>query len=288
MTLTKRVVISARELAILYPKICLITQDDDCLDNLVLERSSVTIKTFDSEHSYDLTEYDQKTVSGLRNIHETVISCYYKPSDGGGEIKSLIIKSYHSKTASITVESNNQDVITKILQLLEDKVLPEKYFVYSPRHEEYEAQREIIKSTINILEMIDQLQLRITSPIDNEKDFQSFLYPILRSHFYDLVDEHYLPTYGSISYKPDFGIPSAKLLIEAKVLNKDGDVKRIQKEIHDDLVGYLSASNDYRKLIVAIYNKNNAPINKFALLSLEKARGLERIIVCPSVQVKND
>jgi hypothetical protein len=70
------------------------------------------------------------------------------------------------------------------------------------------------------------------------------------------VDEETLPKVGHSSYKPDFAIPSLRLLIEAKVTYSRADFKKIEKEIMVDTIGYLLTTKDYDRIIVFIYDKS--------------------------------
>ena len=138
----------------------------------------------------------------------------------------------------------------------------------------------------NIFESFDELQVRSLREIKNEKDFQDFSYSILRSHFSDLEDKHYLAKYATKTYKPDFGIPSANLLIELKHIKSMADLKKRQSEIHDDVIGYLSSTDRYKKMIVAIYNQNNVAINGAELKKLEN-HGIHKVIICNHVTPNN-
>jgi hypothetical protein len=93
-------------------------------------------------------------------------------------------------------------------------------------------------------------------PVNIEREVQDILWLILRSYFDDLVDEETLPKVGHSSYKPDFAIPSLRLLVEAKVVYKKEDFKKIEKEIMEDSVGYLLNTEGYDKIIVFVYDKS--------------------------------
>lgn len=93
-------------------------------------------------------------------------------------------------------------------------------------------------------------------PVNEEKEVQDILWLILRSYFDDLIDEETLPKVGHSSYKPDFAIPSLRLLVEAKVAYKKEDFKKIEKEIMQDTKGYLTNTEEYDKIIVFIYDKS--------------------------------
>lgn len=94
--------------------------------------------------------------------------------------------------------------------------------------------------------------------IDGEREVQDLLWLVLRSYFDDLVDEDALPKLGHSFFKPDFGIPSLRLIIEAKYASTAGDFKKIEREILQDSVGYLLQSDRYENIIVFIYDASSS------------------------------
>jgi hypothetical protein len=73
-------------------------------------------------------------------------------------------------------------------------------------------------------------------------------------------------------------------LIETKYLRKKGDLKKIQKEINDDTIGYLRASgSSYKYLVVLIYNSKNFPIPEKFSKDLEKKGDIKKVILAPGV-----
>lgn len=93
-------------------------------------------------------------------------------------------------------------------------------------------------------------------PVNEEREVQDIVWLILRSYFDDLVDEERLPKFGHASYKPDFAIPSLRLLIEVKVAYSRDDFKKIEQAIMVDSIGYLTNSSNYDKILVFIYDKS--------------------------------
>jgi REase_DpnII-MboI len=77
---------------------------------------------------------------------------------------------------------------------------------------------------------------------------------MLRASFPDLVDEDFFPRFGAKNFKPDFGIPSLRLLIEAKHLKGSKTVGQIQDELQADVVGYKESKSDYESVIFFIYD----------------------------------
>jgi len=117
--------------------------------------------------------------------------------------------------------------------------------------------------------------------LNDEKDVQNIIWLILSSYFTDLVDEETLPKFGHSSYKPDFGIPSLRLLIEVKYAYKKEDFKkRIEKEIMQDSVGYLTNTQQYKKIIVFIYdNSRSVQEHSITRRDLMKVNGIEDVII---------
>jgi hypothetical protein len=97
------------------------------------------------------------------------------------------------------------------------------------------------------------LQKPVRWAVQQEREVQDILWLILRSYFPDLVDEDTLPKLGHSSYKADFGIPSLKLIIEAKFATSKEDFKKIEKQIQEDCIPYLRDLR-YESLVVFIYD----------------------------------
>jgi hypothetical protein len=116
--------------------------------------------------------------------------------------------------------------------------------------------------------------------INEEKDVQDIVWLILRCYFYDLVDEEHLPKFGHKSSKPDFGIPSLKLLIEVKFVRNQRDFKKIEDEIKADYIDYLNHPN-YNKLLIFVYDDSSSvqehSITIEALKNLDG--GIEDVII---------
>lgn len=104
----------------------------------------------------------------------------------------------------------------------------------------------------------DTLASPIKWPITSEREVQDIVWIILRPYFADLIDEETLPKLGHSSYRPDFAIPSLRSLVEVKFVRNRADFKRIEKEIIQDSVGYLTSTSDYNKIIVFIYDHSSS------------------------------
>lgn len=104
----------------------------------------------------------------------------------------------------------------------------------------------------------DKLKKPIRWTIESEREVQDILWLVLRSYFYDLIDEEALPKFGHKFYKPDLAIPSLRLLIEAKYAYQKEDFKKLEQEIMVDAIAYLSNTQDYDKIIVFIYDESSS------------------------------
>ncbi|MCX6761032.1 MAG: hypothetical protein NTZ84_02950 [Candidatus Nealsonbacteria bacterium] len=197
---------------------------------------------------------------------------------------------------SITVSAQDENIIKEIFDIIFQKILTGcKIYKYNEieerknkreekRKEELRERSDIVFNCIYILENLNTYQERMHQPLKDEKALQEFLFPILKSHFENLLDEFSLQKFASIQYKPDFGIPEGKLLIECKYIRTKSDLRKIQKEISEDIIGYLrAASNQYNKLVILIYNSVNIPISKKFRDDFERIKGVEKIIIAPGV-----
>jgi hypothetical protein len=90
--------------------------------------------------------------------------------------------------------------------------------------------------------------------IRSEADVQRIIWSILRPTFPDLVDEDYLPKFGAKNYKPDFGIPSLRLLIEVKYVSGSKAIGEIQDELQTDIIGYRESTSEYEAILFFIYD----------------------------------
>ena len=77
---------------------------------------------------------------------------------------------------------------------------------------------------------------------------------ILRSHFDRLDREETLPKFGAKSYKPDFGVPDLRTLIEAKFIGQKTEVSDIQEGILADVPGYVNNATNYDTIAVFVYD----------------------------------
>lgn len=124
-------------------------------------------------------------------------------------------------------------------------------------------------------------------PIKHEREVQDILWLILRSYFDDLIDEEKLKKLGHSSCNPDFAIPSLRLFIEVKYAYKKNDFKKIEKEIQQDVIGYLQNHPEYKKITVFIYDQSSSvqehDITRRDLKKIDQIEDV--IIVCKPSQL---
>lgn len=183
----------------------------------------------------------------------------------------------------ISIESSSVELIKKSFNIMIYLLPGSCIYRYNQNSENIQKIKKGIQSSISILENLNEYQLRMISPLRDEKELQDFIFPILKSHFKDLEYEFHLPRFGNIEYKPDFGVPSIKLLIECKFLRNKADLKKVQKEIHDDIIGYLKISKQYKSLIVLIYNSKNIPVSDKFIKDIKKIKGIKDLIIIPGI-----
>lgn len=269
----------------------------DCLKNKysMLELGDFIFNIWFIDQQIDFDSYEEFISNyekvDLKKIEHFRVTISYKPSSNQDKqfIYLRITGLFINDNLEISFDSKNLDLIEEIFKKIFAVLSKCKVYTYDPvtersldirkkRQEEENRLKLGISNTIAILENLNQLQLRLKNSLENEHDLQSFLYPILRSHFPDLEDEFHLPRFGDIEYKPDFGIPNLALLLETKYVRKASDIKKIQKEIIDDSQGYLRAAKLYKELIVFIYDSRNIGISSKFTVDLEKISGIRKVI----------
>ncbi|UZJ36619.1 hypothetical protein [Prosthecochloris sp. SCSIO W1103] len=126
----------------------------------------------------------------------------------------------------------------------------------------------------------DKLKNPIRWPIVSEREVQDILYLILRSYFNDLIDEEVMPTFGHKFHKPDFAVPSLRLLIEVKYAYQKDDFKKIEQEIMIDTIAYLSKTQDYDKILAFIYDESSSvQEHDITKKDLKKLKEIEDVII---------
>lgn len=126
-----------------------------------------------------------------------------------------------------------------------------------------------------------KLKNPINWAIASEREVQDIVWLILRSAFDDVIDEETLPKLGHSTYRADFGIPSLRLLVEVKYCRETSDLKKIEKEIMEDVAAYLIHTKDrYESILVFIYDHSSS-VQEHAttITALRKLHGVEDVII---------
>lgn len=117
-------------------------------------------------------------------------------------------------------------------------------------------------------------------PIVSEREIQDILHLVLRSYFDDLIDEEPMHKFGHKFHKPDFAIPSLRLLIEVKYAYHKDDFKKIEQEIIIDTKAYLSNTQDYDRILVFIYDESSSvQEHEITTRDLKKLEEIEDVII---------
>lgn len=112
--------------------------------------------------------------------------------------------------------------------------------------------------------------------VDNEYHVQALLWAMLAPVFPDLRREEYAPQVGPIQPRVDFGIPSLRLLIEAKFARTRSALKETVNEIAQDNSNYFTTPGPYDRLLVFVWD-NGAHSEDHAIVR-EGMRKYDRVV----------
>lgn len=117
-----------------------------------------------------------------------------------------------------------------------------------------------------------------------EKDVQDIVWVMLRARFDRLEREETLPRFGVKNYKPDFGIPELRTLIEIKLIGEKSSTAAIQEELMADIPAYLHAQTQYDSVIFLVYDAAHKlrDSRKFQE-DLRSIEGVVSVIVVPGI-----
>jgi hypothetical protein len=90
--------------------------------------------------------------------------------------------------------------------------------------------------------------------VDNEYHVQNILWLLLAPLFPDLIDEDATPKVGPVQPRADIGIPSLRLIVEAKFMRADDPPKKVVEQIAEDASLYLVAGSRYDRMIPFIWD----------------------------------
>ena len=124
----------------------------------------------------------------------------------------------------------------------------------------------------------------IESPPQSERQVQDIIWVMLRAQFERVDREDTLPKFGVKGYRPDFGVPDLRSLVEVKFVGVKTDPAAIQEEILADVPGYLSGNGAYGGVVVFVYDAAHKMLDsrKFSE-DLRSVEGIVEVIVVPGI-----
>lgn len=163
-------------------------------------------------------------------------------------------------------------VIGKVRQLAEDPTVPQA--------------EPSITVVVQSLRRLRECCQYIKKPPEDERGVQDILWIMLRSQFERVEREDTLPRFGAKTYKPDFGIPDLRVLVEVKFIGTKTGVSTIQESILADIPGYLSETSHYDGIIVLVYDRGHKlrDPRKF-IEDLRSVEGIIEVIVVPGISM---
>ena len=90
--------------------------------------------------------------------------------------------------------------------------------------------------------------------VDNEYHVQNMIWLVLAPLFPDLIDEDSTPKVGPVQPRADIGIPSLRLVVEAKFMRATNSPKDMIEQIAEDASLYRVAGSKYDTLIPFIWD----------------------------------
>lgn len=90
--------------------------------------------------------------------------------------------------------------------------------------------------------------------VDNEYHVQNILWLLLAPIFPDLVPEDYTPKVGPVQPRADIGLPSLRIIVEAKFMRSTDAPKSMIEQIAQDASLYLVPSSRYDRIIPFIWD----------------------------------
>jgi hypothetical protein len=163
-------------------------------------------------------------------------------------------------------------VIGKVRQLAEDPEVPQ----VGPS----------VTVLIQVLRRFRECCQYIQSPPSNEKGVQDILWISLRSHFDRLEREETLPRFGAKAYRPDFGIPDLRILVEVKFIGENTEIASIQEGILADIPGYLADASQYDGIVELVYDHAQKLRDPRRFIDdLKSVEGIIEVIVVPGISL---
>jgi hypothetical protein len=118
----------------------------------------------------------------------------------------------------------------------------------------------------------------------SERDVQEIIWIMLRSQHDRVEREETLPKVGSKAYRPDFGLPDLRLLVEVKFLGQSTKVAKMQDELLADSVGYFQETDEYDSMVVVVYDAAHELRDATSFVNgLRKVDNIIDVIVVPGM-----
>jgi hypothetical protein len=141
-----------------------------------------------------------------------------------------------------------------------------------------------VASVVESLQRFRECRQYLTTPPASETGVQDIIWIILRSKFDRLDREDVLPRFGIKGYRPDFGIPELRLLVEVKYIGQSTKPAAIQEEILADIPGYLSDQDRYDSILVFVYDAAHKLRDARRFIEdLRSVSGIVGVIVVPGI-----
>ena len=124
----------------------------------------------------------------------------------------------------------------------------------------------------------------LREPPADERAVQDVVWIMLRSQF-DRVDrEGTLPKFGLKSYRPDFGVPEVRTLVEVKFIGDKTDPARTQDELLADVPAYLTNQSAYDGIVIVVYDAAHKLRDPVPFVEdLRRVEGVLDVIVVPGI-----
>jgi hypothetical protein len=118
--------------------------------------------------------------------------------------------------------------------------------------------------------------------IENEYHVQNMLWLLLAPLFPDLIDEDSTPKVGPVQPRGDIGIPSLRLIVEAKFMRVDDPPKRVVEQIAEDASLYLVPGSQYEYVMPFIWDDSRRTEHHEEMIrGLRQIAGVVDAIIVP-------
>jgi hypothetical protein len=118
--------------------------------------------------------------------------------------------------------------------------------------------------------------------VENEYHVQNILWLLLASVFPDLVPEDYTPKVGPVQPRADIGLPSLRIIVEAKFMRASDAPKVMIEQIAEDASLYLVPGSRYDRIIPFIWDDSRrSEHHEDMLRGLRQIRGVLDAVIIP-------